>query len=78
MHPKFVEILCCPKSGTSLHLNVNEVFEDGTIKSGTLTDEEGTTQYQIIKGIPRFVNKEVYAQSFGYEWQKWVESAVRV
>lgn len=71
MHPKFVEILCCPKRGTSLHLTVNEVFENGTIKSGTLTNEEGTTQYQIIKGIPRFVNKEVYAQSFGYEWQKW-------
>jgi len=71
MHSKFVEILCCPKSGERLTLEVDELFSDGSIKKGTLKTESGNHRYPILKGIPRFVDKEVYAQSFGYEWRRW-------
>lgn len=53
-----------------MNLEVEEVFADGSIKTGTLKTEAGE-RYRILRGIPRFVDKEVYAQSFGYEWQKW-------
>ena len=71
MHPKFLDILCCPKTGAALKLRIDEVFEDGSIKTGTLITASGEHSYPILKGIPRFVDKEVYAQSFGYEWRKW-------
>jgi len=71
MHPKFLDLLCCPKTGAGLSLEVEEVFADGSIKSGTLVTDSGEYSYPILKGIPRFVDKEVYAQSFGYEWRKW-------
>jgi SAM-dependent methyltransferase/uncharacterized protein YbaR (Trm112 family) len=71
MHPKFLEILCCPQTGAELQLKVEEVFADGSIKSGSLTTVDGLYQYPIIKGVPRFVGKENYTNSFGYEWQKW-------
>jgi SAM-dependent methyltransferase len=71
MHPKFVDILCCPQTGAGLKLKVDEISESGTIKNGTLTTDSGAHSYPILNGIPRFVDKEVYAQSFGYEWRKW-------
>lgn len=71
MHPKFLNILCCPRTGASLNLKVDEALADGSIGRGTLVTDSGEHSYPILKGIPRFVDKEVYAQSFGYEWQKW-------
>src|SRR3977135_1814657 len=71
MHPKFLNILCCPKTGADLRLEVDECFSDGSTKTGMLTTESGRNRYPILKGIPRFVDREVYAQSFGYEWRKW-------
>ncbi|HWW74964.1 MAG TPA: methyltransferase domain-containing protein [Pyrinomonadaceae bacterium] len=71
MHPKFLDILCCPKTGADLRLRADEVLDDGTVKSGALTTESGEHTYPIIGGVPRFVDREVYAQSFGYEWRKW-------
>ena len=38
--------------------------------SGTLTTTGGTS-YPIVRGIPRFVDQENYASSFGYEWNRW-------
>ena len=71
MHPKFLNILCCPNTGADLTLEVDEYFEDGSIKTGMLTTKSGQRHYPILKGVPRFVEREVYAQSFGYEWRKW-------
>lgn len=71
MHPKFLNILCCPKTGSRLALKVEEASADGSVRSGTLTAESGGHQYPIINGVPRFVDREIYAQSFGYEWRKW-------
>jgi SAM-dependent methyltransferase len=71
MNPKFLNILCCPKSGERLTLERGELFGDGMVKTGTLKTESGNYRYPILNGIPRFVDKESYAQSFGYEWKKW-------
>lgn len=71
MHPKFVKILCCPKTGEELDLIINKRFKNGTIKNGLLVDKNKQNQYPILNGVPRFVDKEYYSSSFGYEWAKW-------
>jgi SAM-dependent methyltransferase len=71
MNPKFVSLLCCPKTGSDLTLEVDELFADQTIRSGTLVSAREGHRYPIINGIPRFVAREHYASSFGYEWRKW-------
>lgn len=71
MHPKFLSYLCCPKTHCELRLFVDEYFVNGMVKTGRLETVEGKSSYPIINGIPRFVSKELYASSFGYEWLKW-------
>jgi SAM-dependent methyltransferase len=71
MHPKFLDILCCPESGDSLELESHRVrVRDGMIVSGTLRSTSGRV-YPIVRGVPRFVGVEHYASSFGYEWSRW-------
>lgn len=71
MQARFVDILCCPKTGAALTLEVQEEFSDGSVKTGALRTASGEHSYRIVRGIPRFVDEEQYSQSFGYEWRKW-------
>jgi SAM-dependent methyltransferase len=71
MNPKFVSLLCCPKTGSDLTLEVDELLGDQVVRSGTLVSARDGHRYPIFNGIPRFVNQEHYASSFGYEWRKW-------
>lgn len=71
MQARFVDILCCPKTGAALTLDVQEEFSDGSVKTGVLHSVSGQNTYPIVRGVPRFVGEEHYAQSFGYEWRKW-------
>ncbi len=70
MHPHFLDILACPSTGEPLTLNALECSPNGEIISGTLTSPSGK-HYPIIRGIPRFVNAQDYAASFGLEWSIW-------
>ena len=70
MHPKFVDILCCPDTQEQLKLEPGEVMDNGMVFSGELVSASGK-RYPIIRGIPRFVSQEYYASSFGYEWKRW-------
>ena len=40
------------------------------VQSGELVSPSGR-RYPIIRGIPRFVDVEHYASSFGFEWNRW-------
>ncbi|MFW9989366.1 MAG: methyltransferase domain-containing protein [Candidatus Odinarchaeota archaeon] len=71
MHPRFLSFLCCPKNGCELHLSIEEYYDNGMVKTGTLNCVDEKRSYPIISGIPRFVKKELYSSSFGYEWKKW-------
>lgn len=71
MHRKFTDILCCPKTGLDLVLEVREASDNGFIRSGLLTSSDGRNAYPIVNGVPRFCDKEMYADSFGVEWKKW-------
>jgi SAM-dependent methyltransferase len=71
MHPKFLSILICPQTGQELKL-ISECTDDkGFIITGQLITYDGNIKYDIYNGVPRFVAKENYTSSFGYEWKKW-------
>jgi SAM-dependent methyltransferase len=40
------------------------------VVSGALVSRSGL-RYPIVRGVPRFVDAELYASSFGYEWNRW-------
>src|SRR5437867_2895771 len=70
MHPKFLSLLCCPETREHLELHAVETQPDGRVLSGELVGPSGR-RYPIVRGIPRFVDSERYAASFGYEWGRW-------
>jgi SAM-dependent methyltransferase len=70
MHPKFLDILCCPETGDALCLHAETIRPNGIVVSGALSTPAGRS-YPIMRGVPRFVGAERYASSFGYEWGRW-------
>jgi SAM-dependent methyltransferase len=64
--PSFVEILTCPRCGSSLRLSGGEPSTK-EVESGGLICQQGH-QFPIVGGIPRFVDSELYVQNFGFEW----------
>src|SRR5688500_6967926 len=71
MHPQFLKFLCCPETGESLSLLVEETRgPSGMVWNGSLRTASGRA-YPIERGVPRFVSREQYASSFGFEWTRW-------
>lgn len=70
MHPRFLHLLVCPISGESLALDAFETRENGMVWTGELRTASGRV-YPIVRGVPRFVSREMYASSFGFEWTRW-------
>jgi len=70
MHPRFLDILCCPDTGEALSLEHAEYGRHGMVRRGWLVSVSGRA-YPIVRGVPRFVSAEHYAGSFGYEWTRW-------
>lgn len=70
MHPKFINYLCCPETQDDLTLKPMLVNNAGMVIEGELISSSGK-RYPIIRGIPRFISKEYYVSSFGYEWKRW-------
>jgi SAM-dependent methyltransferase len=70
MHEKYLDVLCCPHTGELLTLQATETEANGFIISGELLSTSGRI-YPIVRGVPRFVDSECYAASFGYEWTRW-------
>src|SRR4051812_2983109 len=70
MHPKFLDLLCCPETGQPLALDAEVTRPNGMVWRGMLRTACGKS-YPIVRGVPRFVSAEVYASSFGFEWSRW-------
>lgn len=71
MHLKLLEVLACPKCFSGLKCHIEERGEDGEIVTGTLRCEGCEKDYPIADGIPRFVSRDSYANSFGYQWNRF-------
>jgi SAM-dependent methyltransferase len=66
MKPAFASRLRCPQCRGPLTA-AGAASDEGEIASGSLTCPKDH-RVPIVRGIPRFVPGEGYAQSFGYEW----------
>ncbi len=69
MREKLLEILAEPGTGAALTLR-NAKGSNGRIDEGELVTEAGRV-YPIRGGIPRFVQTDPYAGSFGMQWNKF-------
>jgi SAM-dependent methyltransferase len=67
MQPSLVEVLAEPRTGSPLELRVTRQVGD-EIEEGELRSTATGAVYPIVRGIPRFVPKESYADSFGKQW----------
>ncbi len=52
MNPDFLKVLCCPRTGDDLRLEVDQTFTDGSVETGTLIAAQSGNRYAIIRGIP--------------------------
>jgi ubiquinone/menaquinone biosynthesis C-methylase UbiE/uncharacterized protein YbaR (Trm112 family) len=71
MQTKLLDVLACPKCLGHLSCSPSEVDADGEIIRGTLECVVCPKTYPIEAGIPRFVEMENYASSFGYQWNRF-------
>src|SRR5438128_2735081 len=71
MWSKLVEILACPECFGELSCVAEETCSNGEIESGTLECAGCGKTYSITGGIPRFVESDNYASSFGYQWNRF-------
>ncbi len=70
MQTKLLEVLACPRCGGALECTATETV-GGEVAAGRLDCVTRQHQFPIEDGIPRFVPRENYAQSFGYQWNKF-------
>jgi len=72
MRRRLLEILAEPGTGAELRLEVTR-GSDEVIEEGALISAATGKRYPILNGIPRFVDPENYATSFGQQWNAFRE-----
>jgi SAM-dependent methyltransferase len=70
MKPRLAELLACPECFGLLRLKVQNQ-KDGEIIAGSFACPACLQEFPIRNGIPRFVESDVYAASFSFEWKRW-------
>lgn len=71
MQIKLLEILVCPKCFGRLSCTNLDPVEQEEIITGNLECASCAKTFPIENGIPRFVERENYASSFGYQWNRF-------
>jgi len=72
MDAKFTESFACTECGSPLRVEVTSSGRNNaTIAEGQLFCTSCTQKFPIIRSIPRFVPSEEYAQTFGYQWNRF-------
>src|SRR2546428_8652727 len=71
MRMKLLEMLACTKCFGGLSCVAEETLAQGEVESGRLECGHCGTCYPIIAGVPRFVDHDNYASSFGYQWNRF-------
>lgn len=70
MNRDLLEILVCPSCRGALTLQTTELGH-GPVGSGAIQCIPCRREYPIKNGIPRFVPPENYAESFGFQWNRF-------
>lgn len=69
MYESDLGLLRCPASGATLNIaRVDATADDGEILEGELASGGGGHTYPITNGIPRFVERSSYNESWDYKW----------
>lgn len=76
MQTKLLQVLACPKCGGGLSCRAQETGAGGEIERGALACAACGREYPIEDGVPRFVPRENYAASFGYQWNLFREEQI--
>jgi SAM-dependent methyltransferase len=77
MNLEKIKFLRCPKTHGELEISsVDLLIEDDKLKHGFLIEPISKNKYPVINFIPRFVEMENYANSFGLEWNKHSKTQV--
>ena len=71
MRLSLLDVLGCPRCHGELVCVPEGQDAAGDIQAGTLRCAACTASYPITSGIPRFVPDDVYASSFGYQWNRF-------
>lgn len=71
MRLKLLEVLVCPQCQSELACQADETAEDGEVLQGTLRCTSCAGAYPVEDGVPRFVSRENYASSFGFQWNRF-------
>jgi len=72
MRQELLEVLREPGTGAALTLK-DARMSGSRIDRGALVSNTTGRSYSILRGIPRFVGSEAYAESFGFQWNKYRE-----
>ena len=67
MKTAFTHLLVCPECGGELELRSHQYSSGGEVRAGSLNCPAGHL-FEIRDGIPRFVETNLYASNFAYEW----------
>lgn len=70
MQLKLLDMLACPTCGGDLKCEAESTDSTGDVVSGKLSCNAGH-EFPIENGIPRFVPRDNYAASFGYQWNRF-------
>jgi SAM-dependent methyltransferase len=71
MQTKLLDVLACPQCGGVLTCMAAESAAGGEVLAGRLNCASGAHQFPIEDAIPRFVPGNNYAESFGYQWNRF-------
>jgi ubiquinone/menaquinone biosynthesis C-methylase UbiE/uncharacterized protein YbaR (Trm112 family) len=71
MKLKLLEILACPKCGGDLGCEARETVDGGEVQESELPCAACGARHPVEGGIPRFVPRDNYAASFGYQWNRF-------
>ena len=75
MDPKLIECFTCTKCGSPLRAEASSCPRNGGAISkdteGELICASCARRFPLVRSIPRFVPSEEYAESFGYQWNRF-------
>lgn len=84
MKRRLLQYLACPSCGGEIHLTSGAETGEHEILDGVLSCTNCSQQFQIIRGVPRFVNPTqlneamaATASSFGWQWQHFTQKDER-
>jgi len=73
MKKEYLSFLCCPDCASDLELEIHK-SKAHNVKEGILACQNCKNSFQIRNSIPRFVENQSYAESFGSQWNAFAKA----